>query len=205
MPPVYAFSFVEDAPSAAALKKIISICNEDRQTKIILKEGFPKIMHGFGAIKKNAPNYIKMAQNPLFNISLVDLDKNECAPLLIHNWFKRSPEELPNNLIFRIAVKEIESWILADRNNFARFTGISINNFSNNPDNLSDPKEHLLNILRNKGTKKWHKDMLPGKNAYIGPLYNEKLINFINNKWSPEKAARLSPSLNHAMKAIKKA
>ena len=55
-------------------------------------------------------------------ILLTDLDKNECAPMLIQEWLT---DPLHPNLIFRVAVHEVEAWILADREAFAPFLGIS--------------------------------------------------------------------------------
>jgi len=92
---------------------------------------------------------------------------------------------------------------MADRGAFARFLGIPVANFSSKPDRLEDPKQHLLNVLRQKGQKRWHKEMLPQRpTAVIGPLYNEKLCGFIENKWNPARARKNSPSLSRAIDAL---
>ncbi|GIW92429.1 MAG: hypothetical protein KatS3mg110_0480 [Pirellulaceae bacterium] len=51
-------------------------------------------------------------------IILVDLDKDaKCAPLLRAQWLG-NPAPL---LLFRIAVRKVEAWLLADRTNIALF------------------------------------------------------------------------------------
>jgi len=60
-----------------------------------------------------------------------------------------------------------------------------------------------LNVLRNKGRKRWHLDMLlQGRFAAIGPRYNEKLCAFIDGHWDPARAADHAPSLHRALKAL---
>jgi hypothetical protein len=200
---IHAYSFVEDLPSADALQKIILYCNDQRTTQIVLPPGFPKVVGGFGNIKKQIPRYIDMARNPnSVNISLVDLDARTCAPNLIKRWFGRSPDQLPSRLIFRVAVREIESWLIADRKEFSRFLGIPQDNFSKCADEIINPKEFLFSLLQNKGRRKWHRDMLPEGNAHIGPIYNAKLCEFIKDRWMPERAASCSPSLKSAIDAI---
>src|SRR5665213_1999972 len=58
---------------------------------------------------------------------VTDLDNGECPPDLIENWFGCKLADYPSrkhpNLLFCVAVREIESWLLADRAGFARFLG----------------------------------------------------------------------------------
>ncbi|MCP4714049.1 MAG: hypothetical protein GY868_02945 [Deltaproteobacteria bacterium] len=164
-------------------------------------------MGGAGAIKAKAPVFQKMAKAGLYTFVLTDLDSEECAATLIRNWFaipKGQFINLPIEVSFRVAVCEVESWIMADRDAFAQFLGIAKVNFPLTPDDLLDPKQHLFNILRRKGLKKWHKEMLPKGSSHIGPLYNEILCEFIVRKWSPMRAAKLSPSLKRAFVALQR-
>ncbi|MDF2210039.1 hypothetical protein L1F28_15070 [Arthrospira platensis NCB002] len=39
---------------------------------------------------------------------LTDLDKSECPLAIINEWLKSQPKH--PNLLFRVAVKEVESW-----------------------------------------------------------------------------------------------
>lgn len=207
MTDVYCFAYVEDLPSAAVAKKLVANRNSKPQIdhQLVLREGFPSVMRGFGAIKSKCEAFLKLARVGIHNFILTDLDTAECACVLIRDWFaipQGNPIDLPPQCIFRVAIREVESWILADHTAWAEYIGIPAVNFSKHPDQLDDPKGHLLNVIRRKGKKKVHREMLPNGSAHIGPLYNEVLCEFVNNSWMPERAAENSPSLYRALRAL---
>jgi len=205
MTDVYCFSFVEDAPSAAVVRKLVTARNAQLDHRLVFRSGFPAIMGGYGAIKSKCKAFLNMARAGSHTLIMTDLDTAECACALIRDWFaipQGDALELPSQCIFRVAVREVESWILADHAAWADYIGISAANFSTHPDQLEDPKEHLLNVIRRKGKKKIHREMLPQGAAHIGPRYNEVLCDFVNNAWVPERAAEKSPSLARALKAL---
>ena len=205
---VYCYAYVEDAPSAAVVKKLVEARNAQTgydDHNLSFYNGFPAVTRGCGNIKNKCEVFIKMALAGLYTIILTDLDNADCACTLIRDWFKipkDDPISLPSQCIFRIAVKEVESWILADHAAWAKYIGISEVNFSKLPDQLDDPKEHLLNVIRTKGRTKIHREMLPKGAAHIGSRYNEVLCDFVDKKWKPERAAKNSPSLQRALKSL---
>jgi len=69
---------------------------------------------GFGYIKKNIAGFNEASKGYPFFV-LTDLDIVDCAPTLIENWLR---EPAHPNLIFRIAVREVEAWLLAELVNF---------------------------------------------------------------------------------------
>ena len=78
-------------------------------------------------------------------IVLVDLDQDaECAPPARAQWL---PDPAAR-MCFRIAVREVESWLLADRETLADFLGIALSRVPTNPENLDDPKAVLVNLAR---------------------------------------------------------
>ncbi len=202
----YCFGFVEDKPSAAIAKRLLAHANEASKKQFQFLDGFPIDKRGVGNIRKKVKSYLEIAYSGQRVIVLVDLDSSSCAPTLLRDWFSiesGSEITLPEGLIFRVAVREIESWIMADRPNLASFLGVPIANFPLAPDELPDPKQFLLNVIKRKGHRKWHKEMLPrGQTASIGPMYNEKLCQFIEKRWSPAQAAQHSTSLKKAIDAL---
>ena len=102
----------EDELSGAVIDRILSTYRPD----ISIQKTVPG--YGFGKIKKNLPAYNKTAKAGFPYFILTDLDTALCAPQLINDWIKHTP--LNSNLFFRVAVHEVESWILADRENIAR-------------------------------------------------------------------------------------
>lgn len=205
MADVYCFSYVEDLPSASVVRKLVASRNAQLDHNIVFRNGFPAIMGGFGAIKSKCNAFLNMARGGIYTLVLTDLDTAECACSLIRDWFdipKSDSVTLPSQCIFRVAVREVESWILADRAAWAEYIGIPEVNFSMEPDQLDNPKEYLLNVIRRKGNRKICREMLPQGAAHIGPKYNDLLCDFVDNLWVPERASKRSPSLKRTIKSL---
>ncbi len=175
MKDIYFYSYVEDAPSAEVVRRLVEVGNRiNTNSHIILEEGFPVIKSGYVAIKEMCNVFVNMARAGIHTMVLVDLDDTDSPCTLIHEWFSLLEKEgasLPPECLFRIAVREVESWILADRKNWAEFIGIAASNFSSTPDLLDDPQRHIFEVVRSKGRKKFHRGMLPSGTSHIGPLY----------------------------------
>lgn len=109
------FIAAEDEVSESVVRRLLHEC---RRNYIVI-HAYPT--EGSGYLKANINAFNKSARvNPFLLVT--DLDQVECAPILIRNWL---PGYKHHNLIFRVAVREVESWLMADRNNLARFLGIS--------------------------------------------------------------------------------
>lgn len=189
---------VEDELSDVIIKKIIEESNTKHNLEIrtIGKRGK-------GYIKKRV-NEFNNQSNKLYFIILVDLDNDPCAPDLIHSWFKNP---FRNNLIFRVAVREVEAWILSDIDGVSQFFNISkdyVYKEVSNPDLINDPKKKFLSIVSRSNRKSLINDVVKkvGSNIYQGGGYNTVLSEFVMNGWSLEKARSKSDSLNRAVLAI---
>lgn len=206
MSEIYCYSFVEDEPSAEVLKKLVELQNAAPGRYVIrFQEGFPKVLGGYGQIRIRAQSLLQMAETGIPALVLTDLDRVNCAPTLIRDWFRIRPMlpiELPPQLVFRVAVREVEAWLMADREVLAKYLHISVANFPRAPEDLSDPKQELLGIIRRKGHTTWHQEMLPRGTAHVGPRYNERICEFAAKKWKPERAATNSPSLCRAIESL---
>ncbi len=156
--------------------------------------------HGAGFLKKRIKGFNQAARGMPYLI-LTDLDTDECAPLKLREWL---PVPASPNLIFRIAVCEVESWILADQENMADFLGIGRESFPAQPDTIPDPKQLLVNLARasRKRTIRMNLVPKPGSTAKVGPAYNKRLCEFVQDQWDPLLAKSSSPSLMRAVKAI---
>lgn len=102
---------------------------------------------------------------------------------------------------FRFAVVEIESWILGHRIALANFLGVPLSRIPQNTDQIHDPKQYLISLARRSRKSDIRRDLVPRSNgtASIGPAYNSRLGNFINDKWDPIIAQRESDSLRRAI------
>jgi len=207
MEAIYCYSYVEDALSAEVARRLVAERNASAVRKLLFFDGFPTVTGGYSALEKKCPAFLNMAKGGLYTVSLTDLDTRACAGALIRQWFAipdAQPIILPKQVVFRVAIREVESWIIADRDAWAEYIEIAASNFANAPDDLPDPKLHLLNVIRKKGRKKYHKDMLPTGTASIGPGYNDVLCEFVQQQWSPVRASGHSPSLTRAINALNK-
>jgi hypothetical protein len=156
---------------------------------------------GYGYLKKNIRAFNKAAKSMPF-VVLTDLDNSPCPPQMIKLWL-----DIPKhpNLLFRIAVKEVESWILADREAIADFLGISEKKIPDDTDSLSDPKAFLIKLARKSKSRSLREDLAPpsGATSKQGPNYNNCIIGFICDKWDADAASQHSRSLRRALERLR--
>lgn len=151
--------------------------------------------HGFGNIKSKINGFNEACITVPFLV-LTDLDNVDCPVILIDSWFAKP---IHANMIFRIAVREVESWLLADIEGMANYLGIPENRFTANPELLQDPKLMLMQLVRKSRRGGLKKDILPiNNNASIGPNYNGRLMEFVENYYNIGRARERSESLNRA-------
>lgn len=137
-------------------------------------------------------------------VVLVDLDDDyDCAPIALPVWMA-NPATL---MCFRIVVRELEAWLLADAERIAEFLGVRRNLIPHAPETLPDPKATLINLARQSRTRAIREDIVPepGTGQSIGPAYSTRLIQFIrdiNRGWRPDVAAQNAPSLASCAEAI---
>lgn len=157
--------------------------------------------HGFGYLKRRIKGFNNAAKGTPFLV-LTDLDQTECAPLLIKEWISVPKHK---NLLFRVAVREVEAWLLAHRSSFAVFLGISEELIPNNPDELADPKRALIELAARSRKRGLRDSIIPasGSTAKQGPDYNGALISYVQNNWKVKEAVNYSTSLKRAFNAIK--
>lgn len=186
---------VEDFLSEKVLRKIL------RFTKRPYTPGTCFCKGGYGYLKKSITGYNHAAKTTPFLV-LADLDNIECPPALIREWL---PHPKHPNLLFRIAVREIEAWLLAHREAFAEFLGIPVRSIPFIVDTINDPKQFLLSLAK-KSKKRQLREAItpaPGSTARVGPDYNGQLGVFVERWWNVASAMRHSPSLKRTVKAVK--
>ena len=152
---------------------------------------------GFGNIKKNINAYNNSAKGIPYLV-MTDLDQEECPPQKLQSWLKGDKHP---NLLFRIAVREVEAWLLGSRRTFAEFIGIEAHRIQALVEEIDDPKKYLINLVRRSPNRDLREDITrPG--AKKGPDYNGRLAQFVQNYWDPVEAQENSPSLRKAIRAL---
>jgi hypothetical protein len=157
---------------------------------------------GFGYLKTRLPDFIRSCNGGLSFLLLTDLDTSPCPPELIDDWLGNTPK--PESLMLRVAVREVEAWVLADRSQFAGWLGIEETEVPVNPEISRDPKAVLLNLAKKSIKRELKEGLLPNKGAPspIGLEYNDLLCNFVKTEWRLDEAIKTAPSLARAIQRL---
>lgn len=159
--------------------------------------------NGFGYLRSRMDSWRQMANRQIM-IVLTDLDRVACPLVLLEGWLG-DERPCPQNLLLRIAEREVESWLLADHKALEKLIG-NRGRLPVEPDNLPDPKRHLLELAQ-RAPRAVREDLVvqQGAAANQGIGYNRRLVDWIQTEWSPERAAARSPSLLRARNAMRQA
>lgn len=185
---------VEDELSEAVARKLVSeFVRGDIEISVHGKRGF-------GYLQANINKFVAMARyRP--TLVLTDLDARVCAPGLIEDWC--GSVDLPPRFCFRVAEREVEAWLLADRVEFARHLGVSVKSIPRTPDTLADPKQTIIHLAQ-RGSREARRSIVPdrGSASLQGFDYNMFLSRFVRETWDLGRAAQNSPSLARARRAL---
>ncbi|MCG3170842.1 MAG: hypothetical protein CALGDGBN_02413 [Pseudomonadales bacterium] len=157
---------------------------------------------GKAQLRKRIPGFNNAARHAPWLV-LVDLDRDEdCALPLRAAWI---PAPAPR-LCFRVVVRAVEAWLIADAVALAEFLGVSRGKVPVEPDSISDPKQALVNLARGSRRTRIRADMVPreGSGRDVGPAYTSRLIEFVSGPWRPAEAAAVSDSLSRAIVCLEK-
>lgn len=147
-------------------------------------------------------NQIANYQRPA--LVFTDLDRPQsCPPALLREWF--GGLKVAPSLLLRVAVLEIESWLLADRDGMAQWLSVATNRVPLHPESVLDPKRTLVELANGSRRRDLREAIVPsgGIGSHrIGPGYNERVSEFALRHWSAETARRHAPSLDRAIVRI---
>ncbi len=192
---------VEDELSEHMLRAIL---NQTKRDFLVVSVYGRK---GADYLRQKLPAFNNAAKGSPYLV-LTDLDRHPCVPELIEKWFDCHLNEFPKrrhaNLIFRVAVTEVESWVMADRERFSEFLGIPTNLIPEQIDGILDPKELLLKLASKCRNRQLRDDIVPrlGDKRKIGPDYNGRLGEFVQSRWRANVAYAHSASLARAWKKL---
>lgn len=149
-------------------------------------------LKGSAHLDRQLPGYNRASQYGPW-IVLRDLDAHPCAAA-----FAAQLLPTPNSqMVFRVVVREIESWLLADAEGCSRFLGLAESRIPVNPEAIADPKSALIGLAQISRRSDLRKDIVPraGSGRSVGPAYTARLSEFAANHWDPVRAAVRSASL----------
>lgn len=182
---------VEDRLSDAVATKIL----DHFGIEIERKTGYK----GNSYLQQKAQDFNEAAHEECGIFMLTDLDAAQnCPPRLIQSWVKGS---LNPRFFFRVAVIEVESWVMVDRIAFAAFLSIPVHRIPSPTDNIPNPKEYLVSLARRCKNKRLREALVPaqGTTRSVGDEYNTHLSQFVRDRWDLQRAASVSPSLKRTL------
>lgn len=191
----YVSGAVEGPADEAAFRRIVASRGVD-VARVQVQGGKP-------GLRRALPGYHAAARWAPWPV-LVDLDQDfVCAPALVRDWL---PAPNPH-MYFRVVVRQIESWLLADGERFSTFFSVPRALLPHDPDAAADAKAALLALIRRSRRKAIREDMLPrpGSGRRVGPAYTSRLIEYATDRdrgWRPDAGAARSASLAKCLARI---
>ncbi|MHB8471263.1 MAG: hypothetical protein ACYDC8_00150 [Gammaproteobacteria bacterium] len=156
---------------------------------------------GIGYISSKISGF-NLAAKGLPILCLVDFmdTRMACPPEVVGNWLPHRER----NMIFRVVVRAIESWLIADRVNMAEFLYVHPSRVPEHPEDLPNPKRALVDLARSSRKSSIREALVPAQNtgAVVGRLYPSEMIRFTNEHWNPRNARLVSPSLASCMSRL---
>lgn len=189
---------VEDLVAEALVRRIVAEVRADLVIAVPMRLG------GRSAVERKLSDLNRTARSvPVF--AMIDLDRPEpCPPDIIKQHF---PGGLAPLMLFRVAVFEAESWVLADCAGVAELLAVPEHRIPARPDEEPDPKRTIVNLARKSRRKDIRDDLVPaeGGTASVGPAFNARLSAFIAGEWSLQRAQERSPSLRRTVDRLAEA
>ena len=189
------YLLVEGRLDATVARRIVNHCGGSVGT-VCGRKGLPYIEERIDDFNQSAQGI------PI--LTLVDLMDTgfDCPVDVVKNWLPHREA----NMLLRVVVREIESWILADRTAIARFFGIREPLVPHHPERLDDPKEALVDLARSSRYQSLKNDIVPDDptiNAQ-GPAYTSRMQHFVRDQWSIDQAKQRSLSLRRCAEAVRR-
>jgi hypothetical protein len=178
---------VEDVLSDVVMRKVVASAGDH----LVVNRSV--IAGGSGNIRSGLSKF-RNASHVLPHVVVTDLDRYPCPPALLDDW---GAVRLPGSLLFRVAVRETEAWLLADRDGLARMLGVDSRRIGRQPELESDPKRTLVNLARKCRRRRLRDELVPAEGSpnQIGPAFNVRMSQFVRDSWNVGRASAVAPSL----------
>lgn len=166
--------------------------------------------------RTTGPAYVKGGKSPLMRklrgynsaarvaswFVLVDLNSDEeCAPPFVQRHLPTPAA----NMVFRVAVRQAETWLMGDRARLARFLQISEARVPIDPEAEPNAKRAMVSLARRSSDPLVRADMVPRAESgrSIGAAYPGRLIEFADRHWRPDVAELRVDSLRRCIRALR--
>lgn len=183
----------EDGLIEAIVKRILNDLGFDMGIAISICAG------GKSKLYAKLPALIRSANGGLSVIVCTDLDLTPCPVQMKDEWF---PHGVPMKMVFSIAIREADAWILADPG-IARYLGSTVS-APESAESIQDPKSALIQIAKRSRKREIREEMIVARGAVarVGPGYNRVLADFVSSEWDVELASSRCKGLNRLIQRI---
>ena len=160
--------------------------------------------NGKADLLRKLPQYNQAAAHYGRWLAVVDLDHDrDCAPDFVADTLPTPA----SGMCYRVAVRAIEAWLLADVERLAPYLGVSQALIPRLPDEEDDPKRTLVNLARRSQRRTIREGMAPrpGSRVSVGPAYLSCVQAFVSaqeTSWRPLVAQDRSDSLRRCLQAL---
>jgi hypothetical protein len=188
--------FCEDVALEEIAKRLLRELNPTVQIHSVMQK------RGSSYLQKSIPKIIRSSQALRFLVMLDgDVVEGRCIGEVITEWFQA---EKPHNITVRFANLEAENWLLADKQGMAEYLRISPDRIPLIRDDYANAKEFLVRLAMRSPSRELRNDMVPktDHSSVVGPAYNFRLREFINDFWNIERARENNSSLERACNEI---
>jgi hypothetical protein len=190
--PVFITGLVEGPLDAAVLERLVA------ETGATL--GHVRAGGGKADVLAHLQRYNRAAARVPW-IALVDLDRDaECAAAFRAKYLPAPARYM----CFRVVVRAIEAWLLADRGQIAAFLDVPVSKIPSRPEEEADPKRRLVDLARRSRRPEIKEALVPAPNtkSRVGTGYGIQLMQFVHHHWRPEVAARNADSLRRCRERL---
>ncbi|MBH1364776.1 hypothetical protein I5T79_10825 [Stenotrophomonas maltophilia] len=183
----------EDGLIEAILRRVLVDLNYDMDAVIAICAG------GRSKLQAKIPALIRSASGGLPVIICTDLDSTPCIVRMKNDWF---PQGVPRNIVFSVATREADAWILADPG-ISKYLASSTA-VPSDPESVQDPKSSLIEIAKRSRKRDIKEEMIVAKGAVarVGPGYNVVLANFVEFEWNIEVASQKCKGLRRLLQRV---
>lgn len=187
---VVPISFVVEGDVDDAVVRRMALSIEVPVHEVFVRNGKPAVLRGlpgFNASAQSRPWFVQ-----------IDLDHDAPCP---GAYVKKLLPRPSRHMQFRVAVRAVESWLMADRHGLSTFFRTRTSDIPHNPDLELDPKGAIITLAARSRTRIVRDGVPPrsGSGRRTGELYSALLIEFSRDHWNVNAARRNSASLDRAV------
>lgn len=163
------------------------------------------LLQGCGNIKSKAYKYASLAVGGDGVLVLTDFmdSRCDCVPQALVEY--RAETIGRHSFLYRFAMPELESWLLADVAGLSDFLRVARSKIPDKPEEVPDPKRTLVNLARSSKKRAVREDIVPpeGNSGVVGRLYVPRLTEFVEKFWDIDAAIQHASSLARCVRRLR--